>query len=70
MLSVGGWDVGSVPFSNLVKTLPNIRKFAENSARFLRENGFDGLDVDWRFPTDRGSPSEDGEKYTMLLKIS
>ncbi|PVD39536.1 hypothetical protein C0Q70_02170 [Pomacea canaliculata] len=68
MLSVGGWDVGSLPFSILVSDSSSIREFAETTTKFLREHGFDGLDVDWRFPTQRGGQRQDGARFTLLLK--
>ncbi|XP_025089836.1 acidic mammalian chitinase-like [Pomacea canaliculata] len=68
MLSVGGWDMGSLPFSILVNDSSSIREFAETTTKFLREHGFDGLDVDWRFPTQRGGQRQDGARFTLLLK--
>lgn len=69
MLSVGGWDMGSLPFSILVNDSSSMREFAETTTKFLREHGFDGLDVDWRFPTQRGGQRQDGARFTLLLKV-
>ena len=33
--------------------------FVESSVAQLEEDGFDGLDVDWEFPTTRGGVRED-----------
>lgn len=69
LLSVGGWDIGSAPFSRLVASKDALTVFAESAAIFLRETGFDGLDVDWQYPANRGSPPNDRERFTRFLQV-
>ncbi|CAF3403070.1 unnamed protein product [Rotaria socialis] len=67
-LAVGGWNHGSAPFTQMVATEQSRAEFVENSYKFLKEYGFDGLDLDWEYPADRGSPPEDRGRFTELAK--
>lgn len=69
LLAIGGWNHGSQPFTEMVKTQESIDEFANNSLHFLRTNSFDGLDLDWEYPANRGSPPEDKERFTTLCKV-
>ena len=70
LLAIGGWNHGSAPFTKVVANQPNIDAFATNSLTFLRANGFDGLDLDWEYPANRGSPPEDKKRFSQLVKVS
>ncbi|MFD2117966.1 glycosyl hydrolase family 18 protein [Paenibacillus yanchengensis] len=72
MISVGGrsW---SKNFSNMANTEVNRRLFANSAVEFLREYGFDGLDIDWEYPVvggdiDNSRRPEDKQNYTLLMK--
>lgn len=45
------------------------KSFADSVLRFLVYYGFDGLDMDWEYPTARGGIAADGENFIALLKI-
>jgi chitinase len=53
MASVGGWT-GSGPFSDMASTPASRAAFIDASLRFLRRSGFDGVDLDWEYPTAIG----------------
>ena len=55
--------------SQTVSSRNNMRSFAANAIEYLHRYNFDGLDIDWEFPADRGSPPEDKERFTQLLQV-
>lgn len=69
LLAVGGWNMGSAPFTRMVATDAGRREFATTSLQFLQKHGFDGLDIDWEYPANRGSPAGDRDRFTQLVKV-
>jgi len=59
MASVGGWT-GSGPFSNMASDAASRAAFIDAALRFLRRTGFDGIDLDWEYPTQIGVPCARG----------
>lgn len=68
LISMGGWNEGSVEYSNLAANPQRRRVFAENALGFIRRYGFDGLDLDWEYPTQRGGKPHDRENFVHLVK--
>jgi len=64
LLAVGGWAFGSEPFRELTSSPFRMNGFVYDSISFLREHGFDGLDIDWEYP--RGP--DDRAAFVSLIK--
>lgn len=48
-----GWNEGSTRFSPLVGSADRRAQLVKNAIKFLRQNKFDGLDLDWEYPAFR-----------------
>jgi chitinase len=70
LISVGGWTWSS-GFSALAMTAESRAKFATSCVKFMKDYGFDGIDIDWEYPVggglDIGAP-EDKQNFTLLLQ--
>ncbi|KYM85390.1 Chitotriosidase-1 [Atta colombica] len=69
MLAIGGWNEGSSRFSPMVADSARRREFVKNAIKFLRQNHFDGLDLDWEYPAFRdGGKPRDKDNYADLVQ--
>jgi len=68
MLSIGGWNEGSKKYSQMASSAASRKTFVDSVVKFLHKYNFDGLDLDWEYPTQRGGKPEDRENYSLLLK--
>ncbi|AWC27363.1 glycosyl hydrolase family 18 protein [Bacillus cytotoxicus] len=72
LISVGGWT-WSNRFSDMAADEKTRKVFAESTVAFIREYGFDGVDLDWEYPGVETIPEgsyrpEDKQNFTLLLQ--
>ncbi|KAF4944880.1 hypothetical protein FSARC_14558 [Fusarium sarcochroum] len=63
MLSIGGWT-WSTNFPVVAETLTTRSTFAKSAVTLMKDWGFDGLDIDWEYP----SSTRDAENMVLLLQ--
>ncbi|XP_057303986.1 chitotriosidase-1-like [Hydractinia symbiolongicarpus] len=68
LLGVGGWRHASAMFTEMVQTHETRKIFIDDAVVFLLNHGFDGLDLDWEYPGQRGSPPGDKFKFTQFCE--
>lgn len=72
VISVGGWTLSS-QFSDVAATDASRQKFADSAVRFVKQYGFDGIDLDWEYPVSGGLDTnttrpDDKHNYTLLVQ--
>lgn len=68
LLALGGWNEGSQNYSELAGHPDRRAKFVKKSLEFIQRFNFDGLDLDWEYPTQRGGQPQDKETFLLLVK--
>ncbi|XP_052896663.1 probable chitinase 2 [Anopheles moucheti] len=68
LLAIGGWNEGSEKYSLMAERESSREAFADQTLRYLVHYGFDGLDIDWEYPTMRGGIPEDRENFLLLVQ--
>ena len=55
----------------MAATASNRAEFVTSAIKFLRDNDFDGLDLDWEYPGafDRGGRVGDKANFALLVQV-
>lgn len=66
LLSIGGWTYTNTKkhMDGPMATTAGRQRSASSCVELIRDYGFDGIDVDWEYPTDK----EQGSQWLALLK--
>ncbi|XP_065569864.1 chitinase-3-like protein 1 isoform X2 [Artemia franciscana] len=67
-ISVGGWDEGSLKYSQMASEGESRAKFITSVVEFLQKYGFDGVDIHWLYPGLRGGSNSDKANLVLLLR--
>ncbi|XP_055844298.1 probable chitinase 2 isoform X1 [Episyrphus balteatus] len=67
-LAIGGWNEGSKNYSIMAGDPIRRQAFVQQASNFIRKYNFDGLDLDWEYPTQRGGDPKDRESFVLLAK--
>ncbi|OWR46898.1 hypothetical protein KGM_206218A, partial [Danaus plexippus plexippus] len=67
-VAIGGWNEGSSKYSEMASKNETRAKFVQSVVQFLDTYNFDGLDLDWEYPTKRGGAPEDKANYVAMVK--
>jgi len=70
LLAVGGWNFGVARMTSMLRNASSRSEFIRTSIEFLRRRHFDGLDLDFEYPADRGSPPDDRRRFAQLVVVS
>ncbi|MEN9659397.1 MAG: hypothetical protein RL571_2862 [Pseudomonadota bacterium] len=69
LISIGGW--GADGFSDAALTTESREHFAKSAIHFMQLHGFDGIDLDWEYPSNDmagiKSRAEDKANFTLML---
>ncbi|KAL5291958.1 CHIA.2 family protein [Megaselia abdita] len=65
---VGGYEEGSTKYSETAADPVKRKNFVDSSLALVLEHGFDGLDLDWEYPAQRGGAASDKANFVTWLK--
>lgn len=72
LLFIGGWGKNANGFSEMAKSAEKRALFCSECVRLCDEYNFDGVDIDWEYPTyaaeGNGADPSDTENFTTLVK--
>jgi chitinase len=67
ILSMGGWNEGSYKYSQVARNANTRAAMVQAVLDFIDLYGFDGFDLDWEYPCQRGGEDIDKANFVTLL---
>lgn len=64
---MGGWNEGSVKYSTVAASATLRATFIQSALELVQTYGFDGFDLDWEYPAQRGGASADVVRIQLLF---
>ncbi|GFS46560.1 chitotriosidase-1 [Nephila pilipes] len=68
LIAIGGWNEGSQKYSQMAGDAGARATFVKSCVDFCLKYDFDGLDMDWEYPANRGGQPQDKQNFITLLK--
>lgn len=68
LVALGGWGEGSTRFSPAVNDPTRRANLVNSIVEFVKQYGFDGFDLDWEYPAQRGGAASDKDDFSKLLE--
>ncbi|GJQ78436.1 hypothetical protein Trydic_g11555 [Trypoxylus dichotomus] len=66
-IAIGGWQDGSIKYSRMAANATKRSRFVNNTVDFLKKHDFDGIDLDWSYPSKRGGGRQDKSNLVALI---
>ncbi|KAK5645959.1 hypothetical protein RI129_004423 [Pyrocoelia pectoralis] len=68
LIAVGGWREGSEAYSRMAGDRALRLNFINSAIKFMTTHGFDGFDIDWEYPAQRGGVPADKANFATLVR--
>ncbi|KAF5270886.1 hypothetical protein FQR65_LT05403 [Abscondita terminalis] len=68
LIAVGGWNEGSPKYSVIAANAQYRQNFVNSAINLMNQYNFDGLDLDWEYPAQRGGALADKVNFVILLE--
>jgi len=67
-VAIGGWNEGSERYSRVAADPAKRATLIQSALSLVQTYGFDGFDIDWEYPAQRGGAPADKANYVKLIQ--